>query len=74
MTENDLLYMAEYFIQKNQALFFYRTAKFNSPDLERSIYWLLMWQQAIDQQNKALKKVAPSKRIRGMLIAAGFTG
>ncbi len=74
MNENDLLYMAEYFREKGAALFFYKMAKINSLDLERSIYWLLMWQQAIDQQNKALQKVAPTKRIKGMLIAAGFTG
>jgi hypothetical protein len=49
-------------------------AKIHSSNLDTSLYWLLIWQQAIDQQDKALKKVAPSKRIRGMLIAAGFTG
>jgi hypothetical protein len=74
MTENDLVYMAEYFREKGKALFFYKMAKIHSSNLDTSLYWLLIWQQAIDQQDKALKKVAPSKRIKGMLIAAGFTG
>ena len=74
MNENDLLNMARYFGAKNIAILCYKEAKNCSHDLVKSIDWLIKWQEAIDNQNEALEKIASYKRIKGMLIAAGFTG
>ena len=68
---NEMYLVSLYYMYKSEAASFYHEALIYEDDLEHSLKALFFWQEHVDLQLDAWKKMNKNNRLEAIMIASG---
>lgn len=68
---NEMYLVSLYYMYKSEAASFYHEALIYEDDLEHSLKALFLWQEHVDLQLDAWKKMNKNNRLEAIMIASG---